>query len=83
MYFQNIDSKNPNVFWPLSRQQSIIHTLFNDDDSEAVTNIQKPICSILISPVFLILKVHFSRGNRLIVPLSDCPEERSFVMSIK
>lgn len=52
MYFQNIDSKNPKVFWPLSRQQSIIHALINDDDSEAVTNTQKPICSILISPVF-------------------------------
>ena len=51
MYFQNIDSKNPKVLWPLSRQQSIIHTLKNDD-SEAVTNASKPICSILISPGF-------------------------------
>ena len=49
---------------PLSRQQSIIYTLINNDGSEAIANTQKPNMFNFISLVVLILKVYFSWGSR-------------------
>ena len=68
-YFQNIDPKNPKEFWKLikylSKKQSSIPTLIDENGSEALTGLQKAD----------VLNNFFSKCfNRLCAPLDDWSE---------